>query len=104
MVLAVAVGILADVGVDQPRLIVEHGGISILELDLAVLGGFHLCTGEDHAGLEAVHEKIVMACLPVVTQDFQLSVAICQFFISTRGSLSASMSLDATGPRQRTSS
>ena len=94
VVLAISVRVLADVGVDQPCLVAEHGAIGLFELDLAVLGGLHFGAGEDHPGFEAFHQKIVVARLPVVAQDFDGCVSLCQFFISTRGSPIASMSLD----------
>src|SRR3954463_390070 len=43
-----------------------------------------------------------MSRLPVVAQDLYGRVSLCQFFISTRGSPIASMSLDGLRPRKRT--
>ena len=80
MVLAVAVRILADVGVHEPGLVVLNHGEGFFELDLAVLGGLDLGAGEYHAGLEALHQEIVVACLPVIAQDFDGGVFVSQDF------------------------
>jgi hypothetical protein len=45
VVLAVAVRVLADVGVDQPSFIAEYTGVSLFELDLAVFGRLNLGAG-----------------------------------------------------------
>ena len=71
VVLAVAVRVFADVGVDQPRLALFDAGEGVLELDLARAAGLHLGSGEDHAGLEAFHEFVVMAGGTVVADDLE---------------------------------
>src|SRR5262249_1775726 len=71
VVLPVSVGIMADVGVEEPCLAVQDIGISILQLDLAVLGGFHLGPREYHAGLKSVEKKVIVAGGSVVAEDFE---------------------------------
>ena len=50
----IAVGVLPDVRVAKPGLVATHFAISVLELNLAVAGGFHFGSAEDQASLDAV--------------------------------------------------
>src|SRR5580698_1674095 len=50
MVLPVAMRILADVGVQQPSLVVLYLGKAILQLDAAILGGLHFGAGKRNPG------------------------------------------------------
>src|ERR1022692_1388373 len=74
VVLAVAVGVLADVRVEQPGLVAQHAGVGFLELYFAVLGRLHLGAGEHHAALEALQQEIVVEGLPVVAEDLERGV------------------------------
>src|ERR1035441_8004315 len=74
VVLAVAVRVLADMGVEQPGFVAQDAGVGFLELDFAVLGGLHLGAGEHHAALEALQQEIVVEGLPVIAEDLESGV------------------------------
>src|ERR1017187_7787646 len=101
VVLAVAVRVLADVRVDQPGFVVADLGVSVLELNIAVLDRLHFRAGQDQARLESLHQEVVVPRLPVVAEDFSGCVPVSQFLISTLGSPTSSMSLDGPRPLKR---
>jgi len=70
----VAVGVLADVGVDEPGFGAALGSgelaESVFKLDFAVASGLHLGSGENQTGFEAVGEVVVVSRGAVVAEDF----------------------------------
>ena len=68
VIFAIAVGILADMSIEQPSLIARHLGEAIFQLDPAASGGFHFRSGEGQAGLKAFQQMIVMPRMTVVAQ------------------------------------
>src|SRR6266851_756785 len=61
---AIAMGVLADVSVEQPRFIVVDRAVGFLELHLAGFGGLHFGSRQNHAGLEALQQEIIVPRLP----------------------------------------
>ncbi len=57
--------------IQQPRLVVQHAGVRIFELNFGVLRRFHLRPGKHHAAFETLRKEVVMAGLTVITQDFE---------------------------------
>src|SRR5579871_3537033 len=70
VILTIAVGILADVRVIQPRFILVDLGIAFTKLDFAAAGRLDLGPRQDHPGLKTVQQEVVVPGLPVVAQDF----------------------------------
>ncbi len=70
MVHDVAVRVLADVGVAEPRFIAGDFGKGILQLDLAVARSFDFGAGKDQSGFDAIRKIVMMTGGPVIAQDF----------------------------------
>src|SRR5271156_6781102 len=68
MVLPVAMRVLPDVGVEQPRLVVLHLGKAILELNEAILDGLNLRAGKRQARFKPFEQMEIMPGMPVVAQ------------------------------------
>ena len=73
MVLAIAVRILADVGVEHPGLVTLHFAEGVLELNPAALGRFDFGARQGDSGLEALQQMVVVPGLPVIAQDLDSS-------------------------------
>lgn len=69
VIVDVAEAIVANVGIDQPQLIVLHGGIGVDELYLAGFDRFYLGSGQDDTGLDAFEEEVLVTGSPVVGDD-----------------------------------
>ena len=69
MIFAIAVRIVADMRVHQPRFITLNFGKAFLELNFTVLGRLNLSSRENYSRLIPLGEVVVMASLAVVAQD-----------------------------------
>src|SRR5579884_2177583 len=70
MIFAVAVRILADVGVDQPGFLTDYFSEGVLELNLALARRFHLGSGEGKTGFITLEQMIIVPGVPVITENF----------------------------------
>ena len=61
MVHKVTVGVLADMSVHEPRLILAYLGVTLFELYFARFGSLDLSTREDQSGLVAIEQEIIVA-------------------------------------------
>ena len=66
-------------GIMQPGFVIFNRRIAFLELHFAGFGRFYFRPREDHAGLEAFQQEVVVPRLPVVAQDFELWILLGQF-------------------------
>ena len=74
MILAIAVGIFADMRIDQPGLVSDHFGIAVLQLYVPALCRLDLGSGQFDARLDVVRQIIVVSSLPVVAENFDPGV------------------------------
>ena len=61
MVHDVAVGVLADVRVQQPHLVIVDFGVAFFQLDFSAFGRFDLSTGQHNARFIAIQQKEVVS-------------------------------------------
>ena len=61
VILAIAVRVLADVRIEQPRFVALHLGEAVLQLNLAALGCLDLRAGQRQAGLETFQQVVECA-------------------------------------------
>src|SRR5580693_3552291 len=69
MVLTIAMRVMANMCVEQPRLIALHLGKAVFELNTAILGGLDLCASEGESGFKAFEQMIIMPGMTIIAQD-----------------------------------
>src|SRR5580658_2055701 len=86
MVLAIAIGVLTDVRIHQPSLVLLDRRVGLFELHFARAGGLHFGARQHQAGFKALHQKVVVARGTVIAQDLEFGF-FCGHICSQRGEL-----------------
>ena len=84
VVFPIAVRVLADMRVEQPRFVALDIGVAFFELHLAGLRGLHFRSAERNSGLIFFEQMVVVPGLAVVAQDAVSRFVRWQVFDSTR--------------------
>ena len=77
MIFAIAMGILTDVRVHQPRLVLNHLGVALFQLHFSRLGGLHFRAGQNHSGLISFKQMVGVGRVTVVAQNFDARLSFC---------------------------